>query len=581
MCYASRSVSDTEKRYAVIEKEALATTWASERFSDYVLGIPFTLETDHKPLTVLLNSSELSKMPPRILRFRLRLMRYNYQVQYVPGKHQVTADTLSRAPVALPGLEDKLLVEEVEAFSTRTTSCLPATPNRLQQIRDAQKTDEECSLLRSYCLQGWPPYMPHQPVLRPYWENRSHLTIVDDLLLYNDRILIPRSMRLQILDCIHTGHLGLTKCRSRARTSVWWPGLSTQIGELISRCHTCAKEQPTPREPLMPSSFPARLWERVATDLYDFQGRKYIIVVDYYSRWFDIKELPDETSHSVIKALKEVFATHGIPDVIMSDNGPQYSAEAFRQFAAAYHFTHVTSSPKFPQANGEVERAIRTAKSMLRKNKDIFSALLTYRSTPLQNGYSPSELLMGRRLQTQLPTHPGNLYPNVQIKDRQLVEEKESSYRLNQQRNFDKRHKARELPTLEPGDRVWIRDQVRYGLVTEKTEKPRSYLVTTEKGTLRRNRSALVAAAKPAETEQHSAMPAGDVNPVHVTPVLPVPSTPLRPQTPQVPPSPQTAVPVASLGTALEECVPPRSPNPAVLTTRSGRTVRPPERLNL
>ena len=157
VCYASRSLSDTEKRYAVIEKEALATTWASERFSDYVFGIPFTLETDHKPLTVLLNSSELSKMPSRILRFRLRLMRYNYQVQYVPGKHQVTARTLSRAPVALPGLEDKLRVEELEAFSTRTTSCLPATPNRLQQIRDAQKTDEECSLLRSYCLQGCLP----------------------------------------------------------------------------------------------------------------------------------------------------------------------------------------------------------------------------------------------------------------------------------------------------------------------------------------------------------------------------------------------------------------------------------------
>ena len=158
----------------------------------------------------------------------------------------------------------------------------------------------------------------------------------------------------------------------------------------------------------MPLPFPAHPWERVATDLYDFQGRKYIIVVDYYSRWFDIKELSDESSHSVIKALKEVFATHGIPDVIMSDNGPQYSAEAFRQFAAAHHFTHVTSSPKFPQANGEVKRAICTAKSMLRKNEDIFSA---FRSTSLQNGYSPSELLMGRRLQMQLPTHPANLYP--------------------------------------------------------------------------------------------------------------------------------------------------------------------------
>ena len=107
--------------------------------------------------------------------------------------------------------------------------------------------------------------------------------------------------------------------------------------------------------------------------------------------------------------------------------------------------------------------------------------------------------------------------------------------------------------------------------MTEKTDKPRSYRVTTERGTLRRNRSALLAEAKPAETEQHSAMPASDVNPaspVHVTPVLPVPSTPLRPQTPQVPPSPQTAVSVATLGTTLEECVPPRSPRPAVLTTQ-------------
>ena len=195
-------------------------------------------------------------------------------------------------------------------------------------------------------------------------------------------------------------------------------------------------------------------------------------MVDYYSRWYDIKELSDDTSHSVIKAFREVFATRSIPDFIMSNNGPQYSTEAFRQFATAYHFTHVTNSPKFPQANGEVERAIRTAKSMLRKNENVFSALLTYRSTPLQNGYSPSELLMRRRLQTQLPTHPANLYRNVNVKDHRFLEDKERSYRLHQQRNFYKRHRAKELATLEPGDLVWIRNQVRYGLVTEKTEKP-------------------------------------------------------------------------------------------------------------
>ena len=266
------------------------------------------------------------------------------------------------------------------------------------------------------------------------------------------------SMRLQILDCIHTGHLGITKCRSRARTSVWWPGLSKQMEDLVAQCVTCAKDQPTPKEPLMSASFPSRPWERIATDLFELKGKVYLIVVDYYSRWFEIKELRNESSSAVIRALKELFAIHGIPDLVMSDNGPQYSADSFREFATKYTFVHTTSSPRYPQANGDVEQAVRTAKSILRKNEEIFTALLTYRSTPLLNGLSPSELLMGRRLRTQLPTHPENLYPKVQVKERQTVEMKERSYRSNQQLNFNKRHRARELPTLHPGDHVWVRD---------------------------------------------------------------------------------------------------------------------------
>ena len=89
---------------------------------------------------------------------------------------------------------------------------------------------------------GWPTYMPHTPLLRQYWENRSHLSVLDDLLLYDDHIVIPRSMRLEILDRIRQGHLGITKCRARARTSVWWPGLSKSIEDMISKCVTCAKK---------------------------------------------------------------------------------------------------------------------------------------------------------------------------------------------------------------------------------------------------------------------------------------------------------------------------------------------------
>ena len=100
----------------------------------------------------------------------------------------------------------------------------------------------------------------------------------------------------------------------------------------------------------------------------------------------------------MIAAAKELFVTHGIPDTVMSDNGPCFSAVPFQEVAAKYGFVHTTSSPRYPRANGVVERFVRTVKGLLKKNDDPYLALLTYRSTPLQTGLSPSELLMGRRL---------------------------------------------------------------------------------------------------------------------------------------------------------------------------------------
>ena len=181
VCYATRSLSDTEKGYAVIEKEALATTWAGEKFSEYVLGSKLTLETDHRPFVPLLNSTERCKMPPRIQRFRLRLMRFAPLVQYVPGKQQTTTDALSRATVESPASEDEL-------FASQAANILPPTNKRLHEIRNNQKVEEECSEIREYCLHGWPAYKSHQPTIRPVLGEKA---IVDDILLYDERIVIP------------------------------------------------------------------------------------------------------------------------------------------------------------------------------------------------------------------------------------------------------------------------------------------------------------------------------------------------------------------------------------------------------
>ncbi|XP_015748886.1 PREDICTED: uncharacterized protein K02A2.6-like [Acropora digitifera] len=500
ICYISRSLSEAERNYAVIEREALASTWACERLEEYVLGLRFTLETDHKPLVPLLTTTDLSKMPPRIVRFRLRMMRYNPEVLHVTGKCQISADALSRAPVSSRNMFIKF-IEEVEAFAGSTMDQLPATAQRLQEIIEAQRNDEVCMQVRGYCQTGWPAYMSHQPLLRPYWESRAHLAVVDDLLLYDERIVIPQVFRLDILDCIHRGHLGISKCRARARMSVWWPGLSVAIEDMVKACFTCAKELPEPKEPLMPSSFPSLPWERISMDLFEYKGRRYFITVDCYSRWVEIKLLTTQTAKSVITAAKELFSTHGIPDIVISNNGPCFSALSLQEFAAKYGFLHTTSSPRYPRANVEVERAVRTVKGLLKKNDDPYLALLSYRATPPQTGLSPSELLMGRRLRTQLPVLAKTLAPRDLKREREEVVKKEEIYKFNQRQSFNQRHQAKELPDLTSGDSVWIRDQGCLGKIQEHTQHPRYFIVETEKGTLRRNRSALVKAELPSPSK--------------------------------------------------------------------------------
>ena len=144
--------------------------------------------------------------------------------------------------------------------------------------------------------------------------------------------------------------------------------------------------------------FPSLPWERIATDLFQWKGHTYLLIVDYFSRYIEISKLSGETSAEVIQHMKSVFARHGIPQEVMSDNGSQFVSAMFKEFAREYGFVHHTSSPRYPQANGEAERAMKTIKALLKNADDPYLALLAYRATPLQNEYSPSELLMNRKL---------------------------------------------------------------------------------------------------------------------------------------------------------------------------------------
>ena len=265
VAYASRTMTDTERRYAQIEKEALSLTWAAEKFSMYLLGRLFHMETDHKPLVPLLSTKNLDALPPRVLRFRLRLMRYDFTIAYTPGKHLYIPDTLLRAPI--PSSDDSVdLQESVEAFISSVVSTLPATPDRLASLQAAQTQDEILSQVMHYCKVGWPEKNLKGPV-KKFWIARNELSLHNDLLLHGNRVVIPTTLKQEILYKLHEGHQGIVKCCLCAKESVWWPGISDDINTFIHNCDTCCRDFPITTEPMMPTKLPERPWEKIASDL--------------------------------------------------------------------------------------------------------------------------------------------------------------------------------------------------------------------------------------------------------------------------------------------------------------------------
>ena len=348
VAYASRSMTETERRYAQIEKEALATTWACEKFSTYILGMKFLIETDHKPLVPLLGTKHLDNLPPRVLRFRLRLARFDYSIMHVPGKLLYTADTLSRAP-STSVQNDERLQDEAEAVMELYVTHLPASTERLNEYRKAQAEDHICSSVVKYCRNGWPEKNLGSDI-KPYWKVRGELTVdKDNLLLFNKRIVVPKALQSQTLQKIHTGHQGIQRSRVRANTSVWWPGLSHEVENMVKQCPICARDMVPRKEPMIPSELPDYPWQKIGTDLFHLKGATYLLVVDYFSRYPEVQKLSNTTSQGVITVLKTIFSRFGIPEIIVSDNGPQYSSTEFDEFTEAYDFTHVPSSPLFAQ----------------------------------------------------------------------------------------------------------------------------------------------------------------------------------------------------------------------------------------
>ena len=558
IAYCSRTLTAAETRYAQIEKELLASVWACEKFAKYLVGLKFSLHTDHKPLISIINKQDLDKAPVRCQRLLLRLMRFSATATYVPGKELLIADTLSRSPLECSETSDTQL--DVEAYVDAVMENKPISTQKLEQIKAETANDPQLQTAIKYTKHGWPEHARGVPDdVQDLYGTRAELSVVDDMLILGTRIVIPASLRPDVLGKIHEGHLGINKCKERAQSAVWWPGIGRDIQRTVAECRFCQESRPTQRkEPLMTTPLPDRPWQRIAVDLCEQAGQRYLVVVDYFSRYIEVAHLTNMTSAQTIGKLKNMFAHWGIPDEVVSDNGTQFTSREFKDFADLYGFEHTTSSPHFPQSNGEVERAVQTAKKIL-KQPDPFLALMVYRATPVgPTKMSPCQLIMGRQIQTRLPTLTANLQPGWP--DRETVQQNDQHAKESYRANFNRRHGVRPLQELRPGDHVLVKTDTDKtwstpGTVTSEHGAPRSYIVQTPGGDFRRNRRHLQLVP-----EQQGAPPVMDI-PGEVQPDI----------------EPEDAMPASQPPPQPRPVEQPQQESP-VTTTRSGRIVNKPMR---
>ena len=406
VAYASRSMTSAQRNYAIIEKELLAVLFGCERFHQHIYGKKVQVQSDHKPLESIMKKP-LSSAPARLQRMLLRLQKYDITLTHKPGKEMVLADTLSRAHTEETG--EEIPEEEMVAQVHMVYDNSSATDQKLVEIKHETTKDPVLSEIANYVIEGWPNNRQNVPEpLKSFWSYREELSLINGIVFKGQRIVIPTKMRKQVLQKLHQSHMGIEKTKMRARETVFWPRINQQIEDMVKSCETCLENQrKQSKEPMMASEIPTYPFQTVGTDLFYWNGQDFVLLVDYYSRYWEIERLHNISSKTVIKKLKMMFSRLGIPEIVRSDNGTQYTSSDFKKFKKEWEFEHTTSSPHYQQSNGMAERHVQIAKKLLTKskssNQDLYLAILESRNTPVDGFASPAQLISGRRFRTTLP----------------------------------------------------------------------------------------------------------------------------------------------------------------------------------
>ena len=440
--FASRTLSSAERNYATIEKEGLALVYAVKKFHQYLFGNKFVMCTDHKPLLGLFaeNCPLPARAAARVLRWALLLSAYDFELRYREGARNGNADGLSRLPLPSRNGEVSQMVVSIAMME------LVKSPISETELRTNTRNDPVLSTVLQRVLEGGLD-KETRDCFKPFVARSHELTTECGCLLWGSRVVVPEALRGKVIEELHEVHPGMTRMKALARSYVWWPSIDKDVEAAVRHCKTCQLNQSRPKSaPVHAWEYPSQPWERLHIDhAGPLNGDTFLIVVDSYSKWVEVEKVKSTDAKTTIRVLRKLFSTHGVPRIIVSDNGPGFASAELKQFLAQNGVKHAFAAPYHPSSNGQAERYVRIFKESLKSLREgdvetkLCRFLFRYRITPqTTTGQSPSELLFHRKLRSALSQMRPDLPAGVREK---------------QSRSYDD-HKT--LRTFEVGNNVLV-----------------------------------------------------------------------------------------------------------------------------
>ena len=464
--HTSRSWTGAESRYGQIERESNGILTGMFMNKMYTLGTHVEVVTDHEPLLSAYNSHTNPKQL-RVDRHRTKLLPFSYNVIYEAGS-KTPCDYGSRHPpkhkFTEEETEDWCIESGSEIYVNRVVEDMLPCAITLEMVQKETKNDDKMKKLMS-CITSHDK-IQCQKEAKEYSKVFDELTVINGTVLKGRQIVIPESMRADVIGLAHEGHQYAEKTLNLLRQSCWFPGMRKDVLDYVQSCISCLASIPqvTP-VPLQPNMLPERAWQNLHADFKGPIADSYYlhVVIDQYSKYPEV-DIVSSTSFAKLRPkLDQMFCRHGIPETMTADNGPPYPSEDMKKYAEEHGFKMTLVTPENPQSNGFAEIFVKVLCKLLHTasaegkdpRKELNKYLLQYRATPHPTtGKSPAEMLFGRRIRTKLP----QLFSREDSPETASIREAHDKRKIEQKRQYDRRHRAKNK-SVEVGDKILIRQK--------------------------------------------------------------------------------------------------------------------------